>query len=205
MVRYGSDDQYAATEPVTEGAIKTFRSSSESAQLRTEKPLPHRPRDSLLERSHAGSSLVAEKQPVKRAQHWTYPMYMTTLTIVGLGCALGHHSYYRALQGRVAGSPSRQNWTVIFGTAFAFLVVSCLRATCGIAYKQYIWIIFRRKSLRLSILDKLFTATADPFAFLSYGFIRNAKLAFVIALTCWFVAFMRSTGIGSMCNFMGPA
>lgn len=131
--------------------------------------------------------LPGEDKYVRWGIAWNYPSYMVLWMLAGLAWAPGHHFHYQSLDGTEAGSSSRQGWAVRFGTAFAFLVVSCLRAACDIAYKQYIWTLFKRKSFPLSVLDKLFSATSDPTAFVSWKLVRHAKVAFFVAVVCWSV------------------
>ena len=113
------------------------------------------------------------------------PLLIVLWTLAGFGWAAGHHLYYRSLDGTKAGSSSQQHWAVNFGTALAFLVVASLRAACDIVYQQYVWTVFKRKTLSLDTLDKLFSVTADPTAFVSWEFIRHAKIAFFLATLCW--------------------
>ncbi|KAL6718596.1 hypothetical protein ACLMJK_002830 [Lecanora helva] len=100
---------------------------------------------------------------------WKTPSLIVLWALVGFSCAIGHHLYYQSLDGTKAGSSPRQSWAVRFGTAFAFLVVASLRAACDIVY----------------ISNKLFSVTSDPTAFMSWEFIRHAKIAFLVAMVCW--------------------
>ena len=109
----------------------------------------------------------AEKKYIRWGVTWKTPLLMVLWTLAGFGWAVGHHLYFRSLDGTKAGSSSQQHWAVNFGTALAFLVVASLRAACDIVYQQYIWTLFKRKSLSLDALDKLFSATADPTALVS--------------------------------------
>jgi hypothetical protein len=130
-------------------------------------------------------SSLEEQQYVKWGIAWKTPIFMVLWALVGLSLVLGHHFYYQSLNGTRAGSSSRQNWALRFGTAFTFLVVACLKATCNIAYYQYIWTLFRRKQFSLDTLDKLFAVTSDPTAFLSRELLRHAKVAIFVAAVCW--------------------
>ena len=131
------------------------------------------------------SPTPAQEKYVRWGVTWKTPLLIVLWTFAGCGWAVGHHLYYRSLDGTRAGSSSRQHWAVNLGTALAFLVVASLRAACDIVYHQYIWTVFKRKTLSLDALDKLFSVTADPTAFLSWEFIRHAKIAFLVAIVCW--------------------
>ncbi|ORY12614.1 hypothetical protein BCR34DRAFT_289978 [Clohesyomyces aquaticus] len=129
---------------------------------------------------------------------WRYPSYMVLWALSGIGFALGHHVYYLSLDGQAAGLSSRQSWSVRFGTAFAFLVVSSLRAACESAYKQMIWNLFKRKSFSLDTIDKIFATTSDPTALLSWELLRHAKSALAVATVCWCVAVAGVTPPGTL-------
>ena len=144
---------------------------------------PPNANEPLLQEDFA--QLPGQQRHVQWGISWNYPSYMVLWALVGLSWVLGHHFYYQSLNGTEAGSSSRQNWAVRFGTAFAFLVVSCLRAACMIAYKQYIWTLFKQKPFPLSVLDRLFSATSDPTALFSWEFLRHAKVALFVAVVCW--------------------
>lgn len=129
--------------------------------------------------------IPAQKKYVRWGVTYKTPLLIVLWTLAGYGWAVGHHLYYRSLDGTRAGSSSQQHWAVNFGTALAFLVVASLRAACDIVYQQYIWTVFKRKTLSLDALDKLFSVTADPTALVSWEFIRHAKIAFLVAIMCW--------------------
>jgi len=116
---------------------------------------------------------------------WQAPTSMVCLALSGVLLALGHHFYYLFLDGTVAGSASRQQWAIRFGTAFSFLVVACLKVASGQAYEQYIWTIVRRKSFSLGALDKFFRLLSNPFRFLSLELLLHTRFAVFLAAICW--------------------
>ena len=132
-----------------------------------------------------GAQAMERERYVKWGISWMTPSLILLWALLGFSWAIGHHFYYLSLDGTRAGSSSRQNWTVRFGTALAFLVVASLRAACGVAYRQYIWTLFKRKAFSLDALDKLFSVTSDPTAFASWEFVNHAKIAFLMAIVCW--------------------
>jgi hypothetical protein len=81
--------------------------------------------------------------------NWQKPIFIWTMLFSGLILALGHHLYYLSLNGTLAGDAAKQAWPIRFGTAFAFLVTSCLQAVTTTAIGQHFWSIVRRKSLTL--------------------------------------------------------
>jgi hypothetical protein len=83
--------------------------------------------------------------------HWQKPIFIWTLLFSGLILSLGHHLYYLSLNGTLAGNAAKQAWPVRFGTAFAFLITSCLQAVTTTAIGQYFWCIVRRKPLTVGV------------------------------------------------------
>lgn len=180
-------------KPVTKSPTTkrdSFSKTEESVHVTTDeasheeaKPVGSDPREYLIKEKSTRS--VEHGRYVNWGVAPRTPSLIVLWALVGFGWAIGHHFYYQSLDGTKAGSSSRQSWAVRFGTAFAFLVVASLRAACDIAYKQYIWTLFKRKAFSLDTLDKLFSVTSDPTAFVSWEFIRYAKIAFLVAIVCW--------------------
>jgi hypothetical protein len=104
----------------------------------------------------------------------------------GVAIAVGHHGYYMSLHGTTVGSSARQNWALRFGTAFSFLSVALLRTACNVAYKQYIWTLFKRRAYSITDIDRLFQLTNDLTSMRSWKLMRRADLAFTIAFVCWY-------------------
>jgi hypothetical protein len=90
---------------------------------------------------------IASRATISWGINWRKPMFIWTLLFGGLILALGHHFYYLSLNGTRAGDAAKQAWPIRFGTAFAFLVTSCLQACTATAIGQHVWSIVRRKSL----------------------------------------------------------
>jgi hypothetical protein len=44
--------------------------------------------------------------------HWLYPTFMAVSFLAGLILAVGHHIYYRWLDGQPVGSVARQQWSL---------------------------------------------------------------------------------------------
>jgi hypothetical protein len=81
--------------------------------------------------------------------HWYLPAFIITMLLCGLAFALSHHFYYVSMNSETAGDAAKQAWPIRFGTAFAFLVVSCLRAATASALAQHTWTVVRRKHLKI--------------------------------------------------------
>lgn len=132
-----------------------------------------------------GSSQEKKPKYVKWGLHWQQPSYVLFCTFSGIALALGHHFYYRSLDGTIAGSARRQQWAITFGTTFAFLVVHLLAAATVIAHSQYIWSMVRRRGYTLETLDNLFTMTSDPRAFFNLEILKHGQIAVLLALISW--------------------
>lgn len=117
------------------------------------------------------------------------PTWMALFVIFGILLALGHHLYYASLNGTTAGSASRQQWPIRFGTAFAYLVTSCLNAAVGLAFTQQLWRSVRQKWFSIASLDKMFGITTDPTSFRSWQVLSRAKVVTFLALVAWVLPF----------------
>jgi hypothetical protein len=148
-------------------------------QITYEEELPS-PRPSYSEQGQALQKYA------KWGVNWhRQPMYMVLFALTGALLALGHHLFYKSLNGTVAGSDRHQQWAHTFGNVFAVLVVTTLAAADKAAYHQYFWTIVRGKSFTLGALDKLFSLTSDPLGFFSLELFKSAPVAAALALICW--------------------
>ncbi|KUJ21294.1 uncharacterized protein LY89DRAFT_547954, partial [Mollisia scopiformis] len=85
----------------------------------------------------------------KKHVDWSNPTLMIMSLLAGIGFAVGHHFYYRWLNGKQVGDSHHQQWPLRIGTGFAWLVALFLKTSIGVAYIQYVWMILRRKSFSL--------------------------------------------------------
>jgi hypothetical protein len=146
--------------------------------------------DPLIERRSNTSSpqqaqITTTLPPVKwGTTRWQWSSMILT-TLAGFILAILHHVYYTTLNNSVAGSSSRQQWSINIGTAFAFSVVALFKTASGTAYQQYIWRTVKRKSISIGGLDNLFALTSDPFGLFDWELWNKATLAVLLALLCW--------------------
>ena len=136
------------------------------------------------------SSYPEQDQALQKYAKWgvnwhQQPMYMILFALTGALLALGHHLFYKYLNGTVAGSDWHQQWAHTFGNVFAVLVVTTLAAADKVAYQQYFWKTVRGRSFTLGALDKLFSLTSDPLGFFSLELFKGAPVAAALALICW--------------------
>ena len=114
---------------------------------------------------------------------------MPLFTLVGLGIAVGHHFYFQYLDGRLAPNHGISSQQVVkqVGNAFVFLALACFRASIVIAYYQYIWTIFKRKALKISSIDKVFSLPSRLLSFFSFQLIGEAPFALVLGAVPWYL------------------
>lgn len=107
-------------------------------------------------------------------------MYLSFL--FGICCAIGHHIFYKTLDGRPA---ENQLAMLRYGAVLAFATKAGLVAAIVIAFKQRIWTTVRSKFLSVAALDSLFAATEDLSALLNLEIYKRAKLAMLLAVFVW--------------------
>jgi hypothetical protein len=84
------------------------------------------------------ASPVDVRKYVKWSVHRQESSYVVVCFLISIALALGQHFYYQSLDGSSAGSTSRQQWALTFGTSFSYLTVHLLAAATLVAYSQYI-------------------------------------------------------------------
>ncbi|KAH9909637.1 hypothetical protein F4778DRAFT_712103 [Xylariomycetidae sp. FL2044] len=110
------------------------------------------------------------------------PSQMVASALAGLLAALGHHLYYLRLHGQHVQD---SDWPVRFGIALSFFVKVALAGSVEIAYKQQIWRVVKKRSLKISTLDALFSICYNPFAFTHVRVLFDAWVSTLIALLVW--------------------
>ena len=107
---------------------------------------------------------------------------MYVLFLCGFAFAVGHHIFYKTLNG----SPADDQLAMLrYGTALAFATKACLVSAVIVAYRQQIWMTVRSKMLSLAALDSLFAATEDFTALWNLEIYKRAKAAITLALLVW--------------------
>ncbi|KAL2674179.1 hypothetical protein Neosp_012626 [[Neocosmospora] mangrovei] len=114
--------------------------------------------------------------------HWYHPSLMIALWLAGLAFAIGHHTYYASMHGKDAQD---QKWVIRVGTGLAFLVKASFAASLGIAIKQLIWTMLRRRFTSLKGIDALFAITTDPTSFLVRDIWVGMPGLAVLAVLLW--------------------
>lgn len=128
----------------------------------------------------AGSS----EKYVKWGVSWQTPTLIMLYALSGIVLAISHHLYYQRLDGTLAGSSDRQQWSSRIGIGFSFLVIALFKAACDQAYTQLIWMLIKNDAYSLDSVDKLFSLTRDPVGLLSLELFKTAKLAILLSVIC---------------------
>ncbi|KAF1849050.1 uncharacterized protein K460DRAFT_415486 [Cucurbitaria berberidis CBS 394.84] len=116
---------------------------------------------------------------------WQAPTTMVGLLCLGGALALGHHFFYRSLQGTRTPDNYSQQLNTAYGTAFAFLAKASLIGAISSAYTQHMWFDFRTKFTKISTIDSKFTALSNIFSLLDPQFLWKSKIGVILALFSW--------------------
>ena len=129
--------------------------------------------------------------------HYAAPLSMVSALLAGFLFALGHHIFYASLAGTVAptwtlqiagADISRQQLNTAAGTAFGFLVKSCLTVTTSIAFVQAFWRAARtsRKGLTLDSPDGTFSLLSDFLGLRKAGVWKGFPVPVLLAFIAWY-------------------
>ena len=149
-------------------------------------------------RSMAGRLSLETIMTASKSIHWLAPTTIISSLILGALSAVGHHIFYRSLEGTVAqddnvnilGSRvSRQQLNIAGGTALAFLVKAALTTAVATAYIQLFWRAITRnaRSASLETLDTVFSAFSNVFMLGKVWVWWRYPLLFSLAATAWSV------------------
>lgn len=130
--------------------------------------------------------------------HWKAPRVMVTALLCGIASACGHHMFYHSLDGKKVQSDkdaisiawysvSQQRFNTTIGTACAFFVKSCLMLAVTTTYVQVFWRTIKeiRRTTRVSTINILSSATANPLSLLHLSVWARYPLLFTLAVTPW--------------------
>lgn len=137
--------------------------------------------------AHVTEIKHSPKHRTRSSASWRQPFFMVLCLLCGCITAVGHHFYYRSLDGTTASSTTTQQWAIRIGTAFAILTQACFKATAVMACIQYGWKIVRAEVLTVKALDKLFDLTVDPFSLLSVELLSKSVPLPMLAALVWCV------------------
>lgn len=124
----------------------------------------------------------APKRPNWLLRYWLPHYSMYFLLVTGVLFAVGHHLFYRSLDGKDA---TNQILLLRYGALLSFLSKASLAAAAVTAFRQRVWMTVRRKVLSLAAVDSLFAATEDLPALFNLELFRQAKIAMLLAIYVW--------------------
>ena len=118
--------------------------------------------------------------------YWRAPTVMCTALLSGVIFAIGHHFFYTAYNHEEVARTIGQEWINFLGTAFAFLVQTCLVVAAGSAYVQRQWHVLRMRPFRINQVDAMFSILEDATLFTA-GFWHQQIILALLAIITWWV------------------
>ncbi|KAK2777996.1 hypothetical protein CKAH01_11860 [Colletotrichum kahawae] len=116
-------------------------------------------------------------------QKWWHPSWnMYFFLFAGIAFAMGHHFFYKHLDGSEATNQLRM---LRYGAALSFLSKASLASAVILAFRQRVWMTVRRKMLTLAAVDSLFAAAEDMSAVFNFEVFKQARVAMILALYIW--------------------
>ncbi|KAL0575632.1 hypothetical protein V5O48_006357 [Marasmius crinis-equi] len=120
---------------------------------------------------------------------WWMLAYMLFFTVLGVVMAASHHAYFSSLHLHPAEDTNTQRRASLGATAFIFLVKMFFTLSIVKAFDQRVWVSVQQRFMKLKGLDALFSAPHNPFAFLSFDMMSNAKVATLMVAVVWLLPF----------------
>lgn len=142
--------------------------------------------------NNAFRSAKAKKIP------WQAPTTIILSLLCGLMFAVGHHLFYRHLDGhevktedfKIFGSDvPPQQLNVAIGTAFAFLVKASLVTAVSTAYLQLLWraLLCSARASTLGHLDTAFSGLNNIISLAKVWVWRRWPMLFLLAISAWLI------------------
>lgn len=122
--------------------------------------------------------------------HWQAPSVIILSFMAGFAFAIGHHAFYRSLDGKsVDETLMSQQVNIAIGTAFAFLVRATLVLAIGAAYWQIFWGTVLRRQLLISHIDALAGILSSAADFTNLKALLGTQILLALAASSWLVPF----------------
>ena len=153
--------------PSTPGSSQFLHSPSFDRLLMTDGEYTTRPRGAAFASS-----------PLRWRSSWN----MYVFFVFGVACAIGHHLFYNALDGKPADN---QILMLRYGTILAFGTKAGLCAAVVTAFRQRIWTTVRTRFLGIGMLDSLFAAPEDLTTLWNWKLFKSARTAMAMAAFVW--------------------
>ncbi|KAK4445775.1 hypothetical protein QBC34DRAFT_471610 [Podospora aff. communis PSN243] len=144
-----------------------------------------------LKPDETNSTTPDEMDKVKpTAVHWKTPVTMLLGLVAGALFAVGHHIFYRDLDGKAVSDASYdQQMNIRIGTGLSYLVRAALVIAIGAAYFQLFWRTLLRTAVPLAAVDSLADLLGSPLSFFDLAALRANPFLFFIAAVSWLVPF----------------
>jgi hypothetical protein len=126
-----------------------------------------------------------DRPPRLRQIHWRAPTFMLGAFLAGLAFALGHHFFYKRLDGVTVKSNTQQQWVIRGGSAFAFCVKVLLVVSTGTAFAQNLWLSLSWNAHIVSDVDSMFAVLGNALKFANLKLWFKHPILFIIALFTW--------------------
>ncbi|TGO48091.1 hypothetical protein BOTNAR_0493g00050 [Botryotinia narcissicola] len=180
------EDEEKRPYPVRMDSLRSNR-STKSEHSENGRSLPTiRPFDTQEE------NLVGSLEPSHHHQHhdgifWRSPILMGGNLLIGVIASIAHHVFYSCMVGKQVGDDISQQWTLRYGTTFAFVSQVCLVSSVGFAYTQWLWKSLYHKDTKVSVhcLDAAFVADTSVLSILNTEMLWKLKLGSLLAIVAW--------------------
>lgn len=127
------------------------------------------------------------------SETWQAPVVMVSLLLLGGGFAVGHHYFYKSLQGSILSEDGSVTWqqrlNLSFGSTLAVMAKAMLVAAITSAYTQHTWLGFRKSDATVSAIDSKLTAISSIFSLLDPKFFLTSSFGTLLATLTWLVLF----------------
>lgn len=122
--------------------------------------------------------------------HWKAYTTMLGSLFLGVLLSLGHHLFYRSLEGKAVSDHAihgvtGQQLNLAIGTLFAFLVKASLAVAIITAYTQTLWRSIKQQPMQLTAIDTIFEAGTNFWGFFRFAIWGNHLLLLFLATTIW--------------------
>ncbi|RPA76334.1 hypothetical protein BJ508DRAFT_379502 [Ascobolus immersus RN42] len=105
--------------------------------------------------------------------------------VLGLGAAIGHHVYNTVLDEQDVGDG--QMWSKWIGNGLAYFAKTMFVATVGVAWRQQIWNVVRKRFISIEGVDTLFNLLGQPVGFFKMEVWKNGLFAVLVAIFAWLI------------------
>ena len=112
---------------------------------------------------------------------------LSSLVMLGLVLAVGHHSAFGYLNGKPVSAYS-QIWIYRLSNGNALIVRMCWTLVVGLVFQHTLWQSFRRHYLKIRSIDKLLDLRSNLLGFLSIECFQCAPVAVALATISWLLS-----------------